>query len=539
MRMKPIAVALLSLGLLAGGSAALSAHAQDTTLSLNMAPDKAPPPTPVALDELDAFIANTQKKFDVPGIAIAIVKDGQIVYERGFGIREMGKPDKVTPDTMFAIASNTKAFTASALAKLADEGKLSYDDRVIDHLPWFRMNDPYVTHEMRIKDLLSHRSGLGLGAGDLLYWPGTTYSTEEVARRLKDVPLVGSFRGQYAYDNILFGVAGLVVEKVSGMSFRDYLIRNFFTPLGMSNTVYNSDDLKPSMNTAVGHAKSDFTKLEPVKVMSWHNVSGAGGIYSSVHDISKWMIANMQGKIVSPKMQKQMWSIITPMNIAEPPVPELAGMKPNFQGYGAGWQLSDYRGTKLVWHTGGWPGQVSRVTLVPDKKIGIVVLTNAEVGAAFQAVTYRALDAMLGNPSHDWNNAYGLALAKQQSNADDSWKKHLASRNASLKPSLPLASYAQTYRDPWYGDVRVFMEGSKLRMQFAKTPDLLGTLEPWQGNTFIAKWDQRWLNGDAFVNFNLDADGAIVGATMSAVSPLTDFSFDYQDLRLSPVKEKK
>ena len=152
MRMKPIAVALLSLGLLAGGSAALSAHAQDTTLSLNMAPDKAPPPTPVALDELDAFIANTQKKFDVPGIAIAIVKDGQIVYERGFGIREMGKPDKVTPDTMFAIASNTKAFTASALAKLADEGKLSYDDRVIDHLPWFRMNDPYVTHEMRIKD---------------------------------------------------------------------------------------------------------------------------------------------------------------------------------------------------------------------------------------------------------------------------------------------------------------------------------------------------------------------------------------------------
>lgn len=500
------------------------------------------------LSGFDAHVEAVRKQFDVPGIAVAIVEDGRIVYQKGFGPREVGKPAQIDENTLFAIASNTKAFTATALSMLADEGKLSLDDRVIDHLPWFRMSDPYVTREMRIKDLLSHRSGLTLGAGDLLYWPTTTYTTEEVARRLKDVPLGGSFRGQYAYDNILFGVAELVIEQASGMSYEDFLRKRIFAPLGMGDTRFNSDRLEASDNVATGYAKADFKDLQPAPRMTWHNVSGAGGIYSSVHDLTKWMNMHLAGgtytdkdgkeqRLVSAKRQQGMWTIVTPIPVNEPSVAELRPGKPNFLGYGEGWQLSDYRGNKLVWHTGGWPGMVSRLTLVPDRKLGVIVLTSQEVGAAFNAVTMQALDAMLEAPKHDWLGAYAKAVAKSEAGADEDWQKHLAARAKNAPPSLPLASYAGTFRDPWYGDVVISNENGKLVMRFSKTADLVGTMEPWQHDTFIVRWHQRWLNADAFVNFNLDADGKIEEVRMEPVSPLTDFSFDFQDLRLEPVKK--
>lgn len=505
---------------------------------------------PAQLQDFDAYVEGVRERFDVPGIAVAIVKDGEVVLERGFGVREMGKPAKVEPATLFAIASNTKAFTAASLSILADEGKLSLDDRVIDHLPWFRMSDPYVTKEMRLRDLLAHRSGLGLGAGDLLYWPGTDYTTEEVARRLKDVPLTGSFRGQYAYDNILYGVAQLVIEKASGQSYAQFLQERIFNPLGMRDTRFNSDALRPRDNVATGHAKADFKDLKPAPRMSWGNVSGAGGIYSSVHDMSRWMRMQLAGgvyrdakgtehRIFSEERQQAMWSVVTPIPVPKPAVPELDAARPNFLGYGEGWQLSDYRGRKLVSHTGGWPGMVSRVTLVPEKKLGVVVLTNAELSGAFNAVTMRVLDAFLDAPRTDWTAAYGAALAKNQGKADEDWKKHLDARAANAPPSLPLSKYAGTYRDPWYGDVVVESKGDGLVMRFTRTPELIGTMTPWQHDTFVVRWNERWLNADAFVTFALDADGGIREARMEAISPLTDFSFDFHDLRLAPVAEDK
>ena len=523
----------------------VSVSAQDAVVAAPIADAQ-----PAQLAGFDAYVENVRKTFDVPGIAVAIVKDGEIVLERGYGVREMGKPDKVDARTLFAIASNTKAFTSASLSMLADEGKLSLDDRVVDHLPWFRMSDAYVTNEMRIRDLLVHRSGLGLGAGDLLYWPGTDYSTEEVARRLRNVPLTGKFRGQYAYDNILYGVAQLVVEKASGMSYEKFLRTRIFQPLGMDDTRFNSDFLKASDNVATGHAKADFKDLQPAPRMSWGNVSGAGGIYSSVHDMSKWMRMQLAGgtytdkdgktqRLFSEKRQQEMWSIVTPMNIGKPAVPALAAATPNFAGYGEGWNLTDYRGHKLVWHTGGWPGMVSRLTLVPDQKVGVIVLTSQEVGAAFNAVTLRALDAMLGAPGTDWTAAYAAAVAKQHGDADADWRKHLAARAKNAPPSLPLGRYAGTYRDPWYGDVVIAQEGQKLVMRFSHTPDLVGDMEPWQHDTFIVRWRQRWLNADAFVAFALNPDGDIREARMEAISPMTDFSFDFQDLRLAPVVLKK
>lgn len=501
-----------------------------------------PTPDAARLAAFDARVEAVRKQFDVPGIAVAIVKDGHVVLERGYGLREVGKPTPVDAHTMFAVASNTKAFTATALQMLAEDGNLELTDRVIDHLPWFRMSDPYVTHDMRIRDLLSHRSGLSLGAGDLLYWPTTDYTTREVAERLKDVPLTGQFRGQYAYDNILFGVAQLVVEEASGMDFKTFLQRRIFTPLDMRESRYNADDLRAGDNVASGHAKFDFKDLKPVGTLTWRNVSGAGGLYSSVHDMAKWMNVQLAGgaipggnaRLFPEKRQREMWMMLTPIPVARPSVPELARAVPNFLGYAQGWMVSDYRGDKLVWHTGGWPGMVSRLTLVPESKIGVVVLTNQEVGAAFNAVTFSALDMMLGHGDHDWVDAYAKAVAKAGNDAETDWKKHVVARAAGTKPSLPLAGYAGTYRDPWYGDVVVKQDGKGLVMQFARTRELAGRMEHWQNDSFIVRWNDRSLNADAFVSYALDHDGKVREVRMEPISPLTDFSFDFQDLRLKP-----
>jgi CubicO group peptidase (beta-lactamase class C family) len=511
--------------------------------------DTARPMPPAQLADFSAYVDSARKTFDVPGIAVAIVKDGKVVMEQGFGLRELGNPDKVDARTLFAIASNTKAFTAAALQQLAEQGKLDMDDRVIDHLPWFRMSDAYVTREMRIRDLLAHRSGLSLGAGDLLYWPPTTYSTKDVVERLAKVPIKNGFRSGYAYDNILFAVATLVIEQASGQSYADYVRTHIFQPVGMDESLIDKTYLKPGMDVATGHAKADFKDLKPVPPMAWLNDPGAGGIYSSVHDLAKWMNVQLAGgvlpttgadgkprRLFSEKSQHEMWSMLTPIRISKPPVPELAPLTPDFFGYGESWFLSDYHGRKLVWHTGGWPGMVSRVTLVPQLKLGVVVLTNAESGAAFNAITYRALDAYLDpGKKTDWVAVYERAVKKAQAKADDSMARHAAARDKNSKPSLPLAGYAATYRDPWYGDVIVSRQGGKLRLRFSHTPQLVGTMTPWQHDTFTVRWDDRTLNADAFVTFALDEDGHVREMRMEPISPLTDFSFDFQDLRLAPV----
>src|SRR5690606_33880471 len=229
-----------------------------------------PPPLPAQLGDFDAYVEGVREAFDVPGIAVAIVKDDRVLLEKGWGVadRESGAP--VDANTLFAIASNTKAFTAASLQMLAADGKLDMGDRVVEHLPWFRMSDPYITQEMRVRDLLSHRSGLSLGAGDLLYWPTTDYSTREVVERLARVPVKHGFRERYFYDNILFGVAQLVVENVSGQDFRAFLNEHFFQPLGMTDTRFNFHDLTAAdTDVATGYAKYDFKDLKPTDKLAW------------------------------------------------------------------------------------------------------------------------------------------------------------------------------------------------------------------------------------------------------------------------------
>lgn len=515
-----------------------------------LAPDAAAHQAPEPLAGLDAQVESVRETFRVPGIAVAVVKDGEVVFAGGWGQREAGRPEAVDADTLFSIASITKAFTSAALSILADEGRLDMDDRVIDHLPWFRMSDAYVTREMRIRDLLVHRSGLGLGAGDLLFWPPTDYSTREVVERLAHVPLEGGFRDRYAYDNILYAVAQLVIEEVSGQPYADFVRTRLFEPVGMASTRIDSNALLPGdTNVATGHARPGFTgDPVPVPAMSWSNNTAAGGIYSSANDMAKWMRVQLDGgvlegegedakRLFSAKRHEAMWTLVTPIPIRAPAVPELAPTRPNFAGYGEAWSLSDYRGRRLVWHTGGWPGMVSRLTLVPELDLGVVVLTNQEAGAAFNAITMHVLDAYMQAPATDWVAAYAAAVGKGGEREAEDWAKHLAARDATSQPSLPLRGYADTYVDPWYGEVVVAERGKGLELRFGRTPQLVGDLEHWQHDSFIVRWRDRTLNADAFVNFMLDHDGKVQAVRMEAVSPLTDFSFDFHDLRLVPAED--
>ncbi|OZB58731.1 MAG: serine hydrolase [Lysobacterales bacterium 14-68-21] len=546
-------VAIVAALLVAASGAMAQGAPQAATPPPARIDDTARPALPPDLADFAAYVDSARKTFGVPGIAVAIVKDGKVVMEQGFGDKSLDPKQPVDAHTLFAIASNTKAFTAAALQQLDEAGKLKMDDRVIDHLPWFRMSDPYVTHEMRIRDLLAHRSGLSLGAGDLLYWPPTSYSTKEVVERLRNVPIKNGFRSGYAYDNILFAVATLVIEQASGQSYADYIRTHIFQPVGMDESLIDKTYIKPGMDVATGYAKANFKNLEAVPPMAWLNDPGAGGIYASVHDLAKWMNVQLAGgalpetgadgkpkRIFSEDSQRQMWTMLTPIKVGKPPLPEFKPVVPNFYGYGESWFLSDYRGHRLAWHTGGWPGFVSRLTLVPDQHLGVVVLTNAESGAAFNAVTYRVLDAYL-HPGEktDWVAVYDKLVKKGEAHADDSWSKHLAAREKHPKLDLPQASYAGTFQDPWYGDVIVSNEGGKLRMRFAHTRQLIGTMTPWQHSTFVVKWDDRTLNADAFATYTLDADGKITELRMQPISPLTDFSFDFQDLRLKPAKADK
>jgi CubicO group peptidase (beta-lactamase class C family) len=507
-------------------------------LVASLAGAQAPAPPP----DLDGLVARVMKTFDVPGIGLAIVKDGQVVVAKGYGLRKLGEAAPVDGTTLFGIASNTKIFTATALGLLVEEGKIQWDAPVVRYLPGFQMWDPWVTRELTVRDLLVHRSGLGLGAGDLLWWPPSTYDRKEIAKRLREIRPTTSFRSAYAYDNVLYLVAGEVIEAVSGRSWEDFVSSRVLAKVGMGGSnVRHSAAAAGGGNVAATHASID-GKLRPIAPFASDNTNPAGGINSSAEDMAKWVRTLLAegalqdgSRLFSPATYRQLTTLVTPIGIGNPP-PELAAMRANFSGYALGLGTRDYRGHKILTHTGGLPGYVSLVLMVPDAKLGVVVLTNQESDAAFNALGYSIADHYLGASRTDWVDAYQKVTARQQAAIAAVEQKSAAARNAASGPSLPLAGYARTYRDAWYGDITVALESGKLVMRFSRTPSLVGDLEPWQQDTFVVRWRDRELRADAYVTFALNPDGTVDQAKMQAVSPSTDFSFDFQDLLLKPVK---
>jgi len=479
-------------------------------------------------------VERARQEFEVPGIAVAVVKDGKVVLAKGYGVRKLGETAPVTAQSLFRLASNTKAFTVAALAMLVDEGKLHWDDRVVDILPGFQMYDPYVTREMMVRDLLTHRSGLGLGAGDLMFWPSTDFTRDEIIRRIRFLKPATSFRSGYAYDNLLYLVAGQLIPQITGKSWDVFVRERIFAPLGMTATNNSTSALLAAKDVATPHSRAA-GKVVPIAHADHDNNAPAGAITSCVADLAKWMIVQLNhgGNLFSATQSKEMWSpqTILPIDESGP-----KALQPIFNAYGLGWMLRDYRGHKMVYHTGTLAGYVSRTTMIPDLNLGVVVLTNQEETGAHAAIAWTVVDHYLAAPATDWVTVFHDLAKAEAARGEAEVKKAAGSRNANSRPSLPVAAYAGRYRDPWYGDVAIEERGGKLTIAMTHTKQMIGELTHWQYDTFVARWNDRTLGADAFVTFTLGADGTIDTATMSPVSPLTDFSFDFQDLSLKRVK---
>ncbi len=504
----------------------------------------APPP------DIDRFVSAVMKEFQVPGVGLAIVKDGRVILAKGYGVRALGEPAAVDASTLFGIASNTKIITATALALLVEEGKLEWDAPVVRYLPGFALSDPYVTRELTIRDLLVHRSGLGLGAGDLLWWPESTYDRKEIVRRLRFIPLATSFRNAYAYDNVLYSVAGEVIETVSGQTWEDFVARRILAPVGMTGSNVRHSDSEKAGNVAKTYAEVDGI-VRPVPPLSSDNTNPAGGINSSAEDMAKWLIVQLDSgrladgkRLFSPQTTTQLWTIVTPIPAGSPP-PELPFHRSVFSGYALGMGVRDYRGRQMLSHTGGLPGYLSKVTMIPELRLGVVVLTNQESGAAFNAISYRIVDHYFGATPVDYLAIYKKLSEHGRAAVVAADKGAVTARDTASRPSLPLAGYAGTYTDQWYGDVSITeVKASsnvpgKLVIQFLHTPSLVGDLVHWQHDTFLARWHDRTLRADAYVSFALNPDGSIARAKMQAASPSVDFSFDFQDLTLRPVRKTR
>jgi CubicO group peptidase (beta-lactamase class C family) len=504
--------------------------------SASLLAQEAPPP------DLDEYVARALKEFEVPGLSLAIVKDGKVTLAKGYGVRKLGDPVTVDENTLFGIGSNTKAFTTAALATLVDEGKLSWDDPVYQRLAGFQMYDPYVSHEMTIRDLLTHRSGMGLGEGDLLAFPHSSYTREDIIYRLRFMKPKTSFRSGFAYDNLLYVAAGQIIKAVTGKSWDDYIRDRIFAPVGMKSSTVSNTVFKAGDDYAWPHSVVEGT-LQVIAFGNIDNVAPAGSINSSSADMARWMLTQLgrgklpsgESRLFSERQSDEMWAAQTILPTGNPPpgIEALARLKASFSDYGLGWFLRDYHGHKLVTHTGRVAGFVSRVTLVPDENLGLVVLTNADQGGAFDSISLHLLDHYLSLPNTDWVAAFKALKEFQEKQAANVEKQQGASRAADSKPPLPLEKYVGVYQDAWYGTATIRMENSRLVLAFDRTPGMVGELEHWQYDTFKTHWHDR-TTPDAFVTFALKPDGSIEHFKMAAVSPLADFSYDYQDLLFEP-----
>jgi CubicO group peptidase (beta-lactamase class C family) len=482
---------------------------------------------------IDAFIEKTRAEWNIPGMAVTIVKDGQVLLAKGYGVRELDKPAPVDENTLFAIASNSKAFTTAMLSMLVDEKKLDWNDKVSQYLPEFLMPDAYVTRELTIRDLVSHRSGLGTFSGDLL-WYQTTYGADEILRRVRFLKPVNGFRAAYGYQNLMFIAAGRVLEQITGKSWAQNVQGRLLDPLGMVHTRTSVASFKTGDNVASAHNALE-GKLRVVLRDNVDNAAAAAALNSCVADLSRWLLlqlgrGTLDGKtFFSTRQSWEMWQPAISQAVSD------ASMKTNpsrhFNLYGLGWAIGDYQGRRVLSHGGGLDGMISRTALMPEENLGLVILTNSETSLP-PALASQIFDIMLGlDGKRDWC-AEALAQARQgESRSADARAKVLASRVPNAKPSLPLAGYAGTYRCPMYGDVAVAVENGGLVLRMVPAPNLVADLEPWHYDTFRIHWRDTvsYAFGPGFVTFTLDGRG--VTDQLKLDQPNNDFWFYELDLR--------
>lgn len=484
--------------------------------------------------KIDETVEKTLKAFDVPGIAVAIVKDGKIVHAKGYGVKSIRTKQKVDANTLFGIASNSKAFTAAALAILVDEGKISWDDKVVRHIPEFKMYNDYVTSEFTIRDLLTHRSGLGLGAGDLMVWPdGNDFQVQDIVNNLQFLKPTSAFRTKYDYDNLLYIVAGEVVHRASGKTWNEFVEERIMQPIGMKNSASSFYRLKDTTNVIDPHVPID-GKLKIISRYKLHTFDAAAGLYASVNDLANWLILQMdKGKfdgkrIFSEKVAGEMW---TPQTIQpnRPTAPYFS----NFKTYGLGWVLTDVKGKLQVSHTGGLEGIVTQTLMIPELKLGIIVLTNQQAGSAFTAISNTIKDSYLGMPEFDHVTDLANKMRQRESDADKVTDEVWATvrQNSKDKKGTDWKPLVGKFKDNWFGEVEFFVKKGKLFMASKRSPQLTGEVFFYKDNNYVVKWDNRYFHADAHIFW--DGNDHF---TMKPISPLTDFSYDFQDLDFRRVR---
>ncbi len=466
----------------------------------------------------DDYVNKAIKDWEVPGMAIAVVKDDKIVYAKGYGLRELGKTAPVDEHTIFAIGSSSKAFTAASIAMLVDEGKLKWDDPATKYLPGFQLYDPYVTRELTVRDLLTHR--IGLERGDQL-WYATAYSREEVLRRVRYLVPSSSVRSRFGYQNIMFLAAGQIVPSVTGKTWDDFVTDRIFSPLGMKETGTTIRTLSNSKDVSTPHVKID-DKVQPVPWRLIDNIAPAGSINSNVTDMAQWLRLQLgNGKFEGKQFlsEASLKEMHTPQTIIR-----IEGQYPilypdaHFLNYGMGWFLSDFRGKKLVEHGGAIDGMRALVAMIPEKNVGVVILTNLSGTLLPQFLSYRIFDAYVGEQPRDWQAEQFSKIKALETQGKAAQEKALAERVFGTKPSVELQNYAGTYRSDMYGDAEIELISGKLVVHFG--PNFTGDLDQWNYDTFRVNW-RDVVQGKGFIQFGLNAKGKVDNVDLGGMGKFT------------------
>jgi CubicO group peptidase (beta-lactamase class C family) len=498
---------------------------------------------PLTSAQIDSIVNKSMQMMPLAGIAVAVVKDGKVIHAKGYGVTSIKTKEAVNENTLFGIASNSKAFTSMALAILADEGKLKWSDKVVDFIPEFKMYDPYITAHFTIQDLLTHRSGLGLGAGDLMFFPdGGDFTIQDVLKSFQYQKQTSEFRTRFDYDNLLYMVAGEVVARVSGMPWTTFVETRIMKPLGMTRSAGMFQNLKDKKNVALPHsAEPDLKQIEQYSEAN-SSFAAAGGIYASVNDLSKWMLLHLNGGKYGDGLQLQLVSAENHNEMLKPHTMIGFNRKPNpatrshLNAYGLGWGINDQNGYIIDSHTGGLPGLLSKTTLVPELNLGVIVLTNTDPGGfAFETISRMIVNSYLDSKVDMLTRA--AAWVKERQSHGDSVTTAVWNIVKNAKSNqLNLANFTGTYHDNWFGDVTIDLKEGELWFTSKRSPKLHGKMSYYKASTFAVKWDYRDMECDAFATFSLDEEGKANGIKMKGISPNIDFSFDFQDLDLRRVK---
>ncbi len=469
---------------------------------------------------LDSYIKKAAKDWDIPGLAVALVKDGQVEYMKGFGVKELGKDESVDENTLFSVASNTKAFTAAAVGILVQEGKLSWDDPVIDHLPDFQMYDPEVTRKITIRDFLCHRSGLGLWAGDLTWWD-SAYDRDEVIRRMRYQKPAADLYEKYIYCNLGYLVAGELVAKVSGITYDEFIKTHFFDKLEMSRSLTTVSGLAQMENVAIPHSMVD-GELAPISQLNVDNCAPAAAVVTSVNDLSKWVKLQLANGVYDGERileQEIVEETRKPHSIINLSKWSKENLNPftNLSAYALGWRVYDYRGEFVVEHTGGLDGMLSYVGFIPEQNVGVILVTNSDQHDLQNCLPKYLFDRLLDvDDETDWSAKY-LKINKANKKRREEEKSKAKEKIEKTEPTSALEEYCGEYISEIYGTASVTMENNKLKVTLSAHPGFIGLMSHLYYNTFTAEWNHRlWRESNVYFGFN--GHGKVVNFKM-AVRP--------------------